>query len=109
MINKAMWHPTPSYFCGAFSSPVAGGAALWDGDTPIGLIAMIDPRVENPGFEVDDPQDVANLWRLMIDQNHQRKGYGRLAINIAYAQARVWGFSKFLTSCLPGVHTPQAF
>lgn len=27
--------------------------------------------------------DNYNLWRLMIDENHQKKGYGREAIRLA--------------------------
>ena len=82
---------------------------LWDDDTPIGLIAMIDPTIKGPGSEPDDPQDAAYLWRLMIDHTHQRKGYGHLAIAIAFQQAQTWGFGKLLTSCVPGARTPQPF
>ena len=82
---------------------------LWDGETPVGLIAMIDPAIESPSAEPDDPKDCAYLWRLMIDKNQQGKGYGKLAMDIAFEQARAWGYAKFLTSCVPGPHTPQPF
>lgn len=82
---------------------------LWDGDTPVGLIAMINPLIPSPSFEEGDPTDAAYLWRLMIDQNHQRKGYGKRALEIGFETARRWGLRRFHTSCVPGMHSPQKF
>lgn len=82
---------------------------LWDGDTPVGLIAMVNPTIKSPSFEEGDLKDAAYLWRLMIDENHQRKGYGKQAMEIAFAQAREWQHPKLQTSCVPGAFTPQPF
>lgn len=89
--------------------PAGWVRGLWDGDTPIGLIAMINPAIESPSFEEGDPTDAAYLWRLMIDKQHQGKGYGRLAIGIAFNKAREWNMPRFQTSCVPGPHSPQKF
>ena len=89
--------------------PAGWVRGLWDADTPIGLIAMINPAIESPSFEAGDPTDAAYLWRLMIDKAHQGKGYGHLALNIAFAQARAWGMPRFHTSCVPGEASPQKF
>ena len=56
---------------------------IFDGDTLVGFLMI--------GFDVDDCWEDApaiargnyNLWRLMIDQKHQGKGYGRAAMQLA--------------------------
>lgn len=82
---------------------------LWDGDTPVGLIAMINPLIESPSFEEGAPRDAAYLWRLMIADEHQSKGYGGEAIAIAYQQTREWGLPKLQTSVVPGDNCPMPF
>lgn len=71
---------------------------LWEGDTAVGLLAMVHP---GQAEETDDCclKDAAHVWRLLIDARHQGKGHGRSAIAFAEQQARDWGFSKInLTS-----------
>ena len=56
---------------------------IYDDDTPIGFLTI--------GFGTDDYWDDAppvatdnyNLWRLMIDEQYQNKGYGREAVKLA--------------------------
>ena len=56
---------------------------IFDGDVPVGFLMI--------GYGVDDCwQDAPaiargnyNLWRLMIDQKHQGRGYGRAALQLA--------------------------
>lgn len=56
---------------------------IYEDDTPVGFLMI--------GFGTDDDWDDAppvatdnyNLWRLMIDENYQRKGYGREAVRLA--------------------------
>ena len=56
---------------------------IYENDTPIGFIMI--------GFGTDDYWDDApfvaagnyNLWRLMIDEKYQNKGYGREAVRLA--------------------------
>lgn len=56
---------------------------IFDGETAVGFLMI--------GYDVDDcwtdypriARGNYNLWRLMIDENHQRKGYGRQAIRLA--------------------------
>ena len=56
---------------------------IYEEDTPVGFLMI--------GFDTDEYWDNApsiakgnyNLWRLMIDKNHQKKGYGREAVKLA--------------------------
>lgn len=56
---------------------------IYENDTPVGFLMI--------GFDTDDYWDDApsvakgnyNLWRLMIDKNHQNKGYGTEAVRLA--------------------------
>lgn len=71
----------------AYTAITANGYAfpfgIYRDDTPVGFLMV--------GFDVDDYWDDApaiakgnyNLWRLMIDEKHQGKGYGREAVRLA--------------------------
>ena len=56
---------------------------LYDDETPIGFLMI--------GYDVDDywdsPPQIAkgnySIWRLMIDEKHQNKGYGKQAMKLA--------------------------
>lgn len=63
---------------------------LWDGDVPVGLMAMVDPA----GVALHGPflvPGAAYLWRLMIADKQQGSGYGGQALRLAIATARGWG------------------
>jgi len=62
---------------------------LWEGDAPVGLMAMVHPR-EYPYHLDGDDTEAAYLWRLMIDVGYQGRGYGRAAIEMALEVARDW-------------------
>lgn len=74
---------------------------LWSGELAVGLIAMIDIPHGMADADRGFPTNVAYLWRLMIDDRRQGKGYGREAMDLAFGQARLWGRS---TLCL---HVPE--
>lgn len=56
---------------------------IYEGETPVGFLMI--------GFDADDCWEDApsiargnyNLWRLMIDKNYQKKGYGKEAVRLA--------------------------
>ena len=56
---------------------------IYENDTPIGFLMV--------GFDTDDYWDDAppvakgnyNLWRLMIDEKYQNKGYGKESLRLA--------------------------
>ena len=47
--------------------------AIYNDDEPVGFIM----------FHINKNKKECFLWRLMIDKNHQGKGYGKIAISIA--------------------------
>ena len=82
--------------------PNCWARGLWVADDPVGLVAMIDLHENHP--EADDyaPANVAFLWRLMIDREHQGRGYGSQAIELAFKQARQWRRKQIYLSVAPG-------
>jgi diamine N-acetyltransferase len=49
------------------------------------------------------------LWRLMVDRQHQRRGYGRAAVALAVDEVRSRGGSELHTSWVEGDHGPEQF
>jgi diamine N-acetyltransferase len=57
--------------------------AAYDDDLLVGFVMLYDPTlVESP----DEPDFF--LWRLMIDQSHQGKGYGRAVVEALVEHVR---------------------
>ena len=71
----------------AYTTITGGGSAfpfgIYDDGVPVGFLMI--------GYDTDDswenPPRIArnnyNLWRLMIDQRYQHKGYGKTALQLA--------------------------
>ena len=67
---------------------------IYDGEVPVGFCMI--------GFGTDDEwedapavaRDSYNLWRLMIDERYQGRGYGREAIRLALDFIRTWPCGK---------------
>lgn len=56
---------------------------IWEGDTAVGMIAIID--LSHPDaylLDGDDP-DSLYVWRLLVDEDHQHQGHGTFALNFA--------------------------
>ena len=71
----------------AYTTIMANGHAfpfgIYDGDTPVGF-TMIGFDYHN--YWEDTPQIAKGnylIWRLMIDEKYQQKGYGREALELA--------------------------
>ena len=82
----------------AYTAVTANGYAfpfgIYEDETPVGFLMI--------GFDVDDDWEDAppiakgnyNLWRLMIDQAHQKKGYGKEAVALALDFIRTFPCGK---------------
>lgn len=99
-------------FADALQSPEAS-PRFWtiaDGDEVVGFV-MISDGVPAATIEAD-PTIIGPyfLWRLLIDEHHQRRGYGTATLDalVAYLRDRP-GATELYTSCVPGDGTPQPF
>lgn len=84
--------------------------AVYAGDAPVGFVMLFDPTV--PGAIATDPVEPTDmvLWRLMIDQRHQRQGLGRRTLDLVRAHIVGLGrFRRLLTSYIPGPDGPKDF
>lgn len=84
--------------------------AVYDGDEPVGFV-MISDNIPTSTLEAD-PTLVGPyfLWRLLIDERHQRRGYGTSTLDavVAYVRSRPNG-EALLTSAGQGEGSPQPF
>ena len=81
-----------------------------DGDLVVGFLMLSDGVA--PDVIAADPHMVSPyfLWRLLIDREHQRHGYGSAALDalVAYVRSRP-GADALYTSAVPGEGSPRAF
>jgi diamine N-acetyltransferase len=78
--------------------------AIYSGDEPVGFVMLSwnvtpAPGILGPWF----------LWRIMVDERHQRRGFGRAALAQVIALVRAAGASELLTSYQPGPGEPWPF
>lgn len=76
--------------------------AIYADETPVGFVMIAD--------EVVSPDYVAHfLWKLLIDERYQRRGYGAAALDLVVDYFRERGVGTILTSAVPGDGSPIAF
>jgi diamine N-acetyltransferase len=89
----------------AVEDPGARGMywAIYAEDIPVGFV-MISDEVDGPGYIAQ------YLWRLLIDQRYQRRGYGTAALDLIvdYFRGRP-GVEVIWTSCGEGDGGPLGF
>jgi diamine N-acetyltransferase len=79
--------------------------AIYADDQPVGFVMLSwnvtpePPRIIGPWF----------LWKLLIHERHQRRGYGRETVRLVADVVRANGAAELLTSCLPGDDGPEQF
>ncbi len=72
--------------------PAAYVFTIWAGEKRVGLMGLIDMTELDPtDVDLEDEPEAGFLWRLMIGEGHQGKGYGTAAINWAFDWARARG------------------
>jgi histidinol dehydrogenase len=77
--------------------PLGRPLGLYARGEPVGFLLVYDDRHDD-----EEPTDALRVWRLMIDAQHQRKGYGKLALQWAKDEARRMGVSAVGLSCVQG-------
>jgi diamine N-acetyltransferase len=77
--------------------------ALYDGETPVGFV-MVSDEVAGPGYIAQ------YLWKLLIDERYQRRGYGTAALDLVaeYFRGRP-GIDVMWTSAGQGEGSPIPF
>ncbi len=77
--------------------------AIYDDETPVGFV-MISDEVDGPGYIPH------YLWRLIIDERHQRQGHGTAALDLIadYFRGRP-GVEVLSTSAGEGAGSPIPF
>jgi diamine N-acetyltransferase len=79
--------------------------AIYADEQPVGFLMLSwnvtpePPRIIGQWF----------LWKLLIDERHQRRGYGRDAVGLVADIVRANGATKLLTSCVPAEDGPEPF
>ena len=74
--------------------------AIYADDTPVGFVMLY----------LDEEKPEYDLWRFMIDQNHQGKGYGHQALSQVIEYVRTLpGAKELYLSYMPGEGNPSPF
>lgn len=81
---------------------------LWDAETVVGMMAMID-LARSPHTEPGDEPDSAYVWRLMVGVEYQGRGFGRAALTLAADVAREWGRARISLSVVDAPNSALAF
>jgi diamine N-acetyltransferase len=79
--------------------------AVYAGDEPVGFV-MVSWNVEPQPPEIIGPWF---LWKLLIDERHQGRGYGSEAVRQIPELVRVEGATELLTSYVEGPGGPAGF
>ncbi len=81
---------------------------IWDGESAVGMLAVVDMSHPHADLDEGDDPDGIYIWRLMVDQAHQGKGYGRSALEFAKTLAQEEGRANLVISVVdePGGALP---
>ncbi|MEU3574163.1 GNAT family N-acetyltransferase [Kitasatospora sp. NPDC036755] len=90
----------------------AYGETAWprlilDGGRPVGFVMAFFDLAFHPGRPGDRPR--SGLWRLLIDAERQRGGYGRFAVERVCAEIRRRGGTRATVTYHPGPRGPEEF
>lgn len=89
----------------AHFSPSAWMRAVYADEVPIGFI------MTHTGSDYEDGIDCPGvlLWRFMIAESFQGKGYGKRALEKLIQQLKAMGIPLLYTSCEQGEGSPEGF
>jgi diamine N-acetyltransferase len=76
--------------------------AIYAEETPVGFVMIAD--------EVGSPDYIAHyLWKLLIDERHQRRGFGTATLDLIVEYFRNRGVGTMWTSAGQGEGSPVTF
>jgi diamine N-acetyltransferase len=78
--------------------------AIYDGDLPVGFVMLSWNVTPAPGI-----RGPWYLWRLLVDERHQHRGYGRAALARVVERIQAAGATELFTSYQPGAGEPWPF
>ena len=94
-----------AHFC-----PGAWFRGVYVENTPVGFVMLFDPTILGSVEREPIARDEIRLWRLMIDHRHQRKGYGKMVLDLVCEKARLGGkANRLLSSYIVGSDGPEGF
>lgn len=98
--QEAFVAPNSVSIAEAYFSNDAWFRAIYADETPIGFVMLSEAPEKELYF----------LWRFMIDERYQHKGYGRRALELVIQRVKEQPKAKeFLTSCREGKASPKGF
>ena len=98
--QEAFVAPNSVSIAEAYFSNDAWFRAIYADETPIGFVMLSDAPEKELYF----------LWRFMIDERYQHKGYGRRALELIIQRIKdQTKADEFLTSCREGNASPKGF
>ena len=88
----------------AYANPgIAWPRVVYDGDEAVAFVmGSFDPENELDFFR-------CGVWRLNVGAEHQRRGYGRTAVEAVLDEARSRGESRATVLWVPGEGGPEPF
>lgn len=90
----------------ALFSPEAWYRAIYAGDELVGFLMLEDQSLRSP----PPAKPTIGVWRFMIDERFQGRGYGRAALLLVIEHARAKGlFDTLELSYVPGPGCPEPF
>lgn len=93
----------------AYFEKAAWFRAVEAGDTFVGFVMLFDPSLSDKDMTPKEREEMY-LWRFMMDEGAQGKGYGAAALDLIFEHARGRpGFKRMLASFVDAPGGPEDF
>jgi diamine N-acetyltransferase len=97
MVAPVAWSLAEAYAHGETAWP----RLVYDGDQPVGFVMA--------AIETATPPKRCGIWRLNIAADHQRRGYGRFAVEAVCKEVLRRGGTRLSVRWIPDEHGPEKF
>ena len=75
----------------------------------VGLLAMLRPSAYPEDEDIIIRRDAAYVWRLMVGQGYQGRGFGVAALDEAKRTAKAWGYGGMTLTVASKPHSAIPF